>query len=175
MNKEEELLEFGIKRENEERRDGGCAIVFDPKTQKYAVYKNLKNGVLGLFGGGFDEDEDEQTGVLRELSEESGLIDYLYIEKIDKVLTHYFNSNKEIARVANATCYMVILNSQKVQETKLEEHEKFELIWVTHEEIFTSWRSRNHNKDYDHWVYFLKKAVKRAIELGHDKTSVLID
>jgi hypothetical protein len=29
---ETEIPEFGIKRENEERRDGGCAIVFDPVT-----------------------------------------------------------------------------------------------------------------------------------------------
>lgn len=64
------MLEFGIKRENEERRDGGCAVVFDPQTQKYAVYHNLKNGLLGLYGGGFDEGEDEREGVLRELSEE---------------------------------------------------------------------------------------------------------
>lgn len=32
-----DILEFGIKRENEERRDGGCAVVFDPVSQKYAV------------------------------------------------------------------------------------------------------------------------------------------
>ena len=29
----EEILEFGIKREGEERRDGGCSVVFDPQTQ----------------------------------------------------------------------------------------------------------------------------------------------
>ncbi len=30
-----DILEFGIKRENEEQRDGGCAVVFDPVSQKY--------------------------------------------------------------------------------------------------------------------------------------------
>lgn len=169
----EEILEFGIKRENEERRDGGCCVVFDPETQKYAVYKNLKNGVLGLFGGGFDEGEDEKTGVLRELVEESGLIDFLHVEKIDRVLTHYYNSNKEVPRVAYATCFLVILNSKKVQQTKLEEHENFELVWTTNDEILSSWKTRNHNHDYDHWVYFFNKAIKRARELSHDKTSSL--
>lgn len=33
MKNEENIPEFGIKREGEERRDGGCAIAFDPKTQ----------------------------------------------------------------------------------------------------------------------------------------------
>jgi len=67
MDEQENIPEFGIKRENEERRDGGCAVVFDPETQKYAVYKNLKNDRFGLYGGGFDKGEDEKDGVLREL------------------------------------------------------------------------------------------------------------
>ena len=33
------IPEFGIKRENEERRDGGCAVVFDPTSQKSAAVK----------------------------------------------------------------------------------------------------------------------------------------
>lgn len=169
-----DILEFGIKRENEERRDGGCSIVFDPLTQKYAVYRNLKNGVLGLFGGGFEEDEDEKDGVLRELVEESGLIDYLHIEKIDRVLTHYYHINKNINRVASASCFLVVLKSRNTQPTKLEEHEDFELMWATEEEIFSSWKSKNENKDYDHWIYFLDKANTRLKELGYDKTNNLI-
>ena len=47
MDDSKDILEFGIKRENEERRDGGCAVVFDPVSQKYAVYRNLKN-ILGI-------------------------------------------------------------------------------------------------------------------------------
>lgn len=168
----EEILEFGIKREGEERRDGGCAIVFDPKTQKYAVYKNLKNGKLGLYGGGFDEDEDEKDGVLRELLEESGFFDYLHIEKVGKVLTHYFNSNKEVARVAYATCFLVVLKSVDRVPTKLESHENFELVWITPREVLSHWESNNQDKDYDHWVYLLNKGVARLKELGHDKTSI---
>lgn len=169
---DENILEFGIKRKNEERRDGGCAVVFDPKTQKYAAYKNLKNDKVCLFGGGFDEGEDEEAGVLRELIEESGLIDFLYTERIGKVLTHYYNSNKEVNRIAHASCYLVILNSINTQDTKLEEHEKFELVWVTKDEIINHWDLHNQNKDYDHWVYLMNKAVLRAKELGHDTTSI---
>lgn len=167
MDDSDNILEFGIKRENEERRDGGCSVVFNPETQRYAVYRNLKNGLLGLYGGGFDKGEDEKSGVLRELVEESGLTDFLHIEKIDKVLTHYHNSNKGIARVAHATCFLVILKSADLQPTKLEEHEKFELIWATNEEILSHWKSKNQNKDYDHWIYFLNKAMARIKELGH--------
>ncbi len=171
MNPNEEFLEFGIKRDDEERRDGGCSVVFDLETQKYVVYKNLKNGTLGLFGGGFDEGENEMDGTIRELVEESGLIDYLHIEKIDKVITHYHNSNKNVNRVAFASCYLVVLNSLKSQDKKLEAHENFELKLVDPHEILTNWKERNKNNDFDHWFYFLEKAIKVAIELGFDKTN----
>lgn len=173
MDSENEILEFGIKRENEERRNGGCAVVFHPETQKYAVYKNLKNGLFGLYGGGFDKDEDEKEGVLRELIEESGLTDFSYIEKIEKVSTHYYNSNKNKNRVALATCFLVVLNSNHSKPTQLEEHEKFELVWTNPEDILSNWKSRNENKDFDHWIYLLKKSVKRAKKLGHDTTTIL--
>lgn len=163
-----EILEFGIKRENEERRDGGCSVVFDPESQKYAVYTNLKNGRWGLYGGGFDEGEDEMNGCLRELIEESGLFDFLHVERIDKVITHYFNTNKEVNRIAHATCFLVILNSSKQQPTKLEEHERFELTWVTDEELLSKLNSVNQEKDYDHWIYFINKARHRLKELGHN-------
>lgn len=165
------IPEFGIKRINEERRDGGCAVVFDPASQKYAAYRHLKSGILGLYGGGFNEGEDEIEGVLRELNEESGLYDFLHIEKIDKVIAHYHNNNKNIDRIALATCLLVILKSSKLKPTKLEEHEKYELEWTNPEELISIWESRNEIKNYDHWIYFLKKAVNRAIELGYDTTS----
>ncbi|MEI6581001.1 MAG: NUDIX domain-containing protein [bacterium] len=173
MENEEKILEFGIKRENEERRDGGCAVVFDPKTQKYAVYINLKNGLFGLFGGGFDKDEKEEDGVFREVIEESGLTNFLYTEKIGKILTHYYNSNKNVNRIAFAICFLIILENNNLQPTKLEEHEKFELLWTTKEKILSNWKSRNKNKDYDHWIYFLEKAVKRVKELGYDTTNTI--
>ena len=173
MKNEEEILEFGIKRENEERRDGGCGIVFDPLTQRYAVYKHSKSNALCLYGGGINKDEDPKEGILREIVEESGLHDFLYAEKVDKVITHYYNSNRGINRVAYATCFLVILKSTDLLPTKLEEHEKFESKWETSEKIFSSWKSENQNKDYDHWFYFFKKAISRAKELGYDTTSVL--
>lgn len=168
--KEKNLLEFGIKRENEERRDGGVCIVFNPKNKRYAVYKNPKGrkDVSYLFGGGFDKGENEKDGCLRELVEESGLVDFSYIEHIDKVITHYYNINKGISRMAQVTCFLVILNSEKKEEPKFEDHEHdFQLFWKTDQEILDSWKNNNHDKDYDHWIYFMKKSVERLKELGH--------
>ena len=171
MNTDENIPEFGIKRENEERRDGGCGIVFDPINQKYAVGHENSNGLYRLFSGGVDANEDIEKGVLREVVEESGLYDFLFVEKIAQAFTHYYNNLKKVNHVAFATCYLIILKSNKVIPTKLEDHEKFTLFWATAEEILNNWESRNQEQDYSHWIYFFKKSVSRAKELGHDKTS----
>lgn len=171
MENENDIPEFGIKRENEERRDGGCGIVFNPETQHYAVGKQKQDGLFRLFSGGVDEGEDLKEGVLREVIEESGLHDFLYVEKIAAAFAHYYNSLRNVNRVTKTTCFLVILKSADLIDIKLEEHEKFSLYWATAKEILDNWQQSNENKDYDHWIYFLKKSVKRAIELGYDKTS----
>ncbi len=173
MNDSQTIPEFGTKRENEERRDGGCAVVFDPATQRYAVNKHDDNGLLILFSGGVGPEEDIQEGILREVVEESGLHDFLYVEKIGEAMTHYYHFAKKLNRVAHATCFLVILKSADLVETHLEAHEKFTLLWKTADEIFTNWHEHNATHDHDHWIYFMKKTVARAKELGYDTTSTL--
>ncbi len=166
-----ELLEFGIKRENEIQRDGGCAVVFDPETQMYAVTEDTEGGKFRLCSGGVDADEDIQTGVLREVTEESGLYDFQYVEKIEQVVCHFYNSLKKLNRIANTTCFLVILKSRDLKPVYLEEHEKFKLAWVTADELLANWEARNKEKDNDHWIYFLNKCVPRIQELGYKKVS----
>lgn len=167
MSQKNEIKEFGIKRENEERRDGGCAIVFDPTTRKYAVGKHHDANKFRLFSGGVSPDEDIEKGVMREVLEESGLHDFQYIEKIAEAMTHYHNSLKNVNRVGKATCFLAILKSADLVETKLEEHEKFSLAWVDSDELLENWNSWNMNHDCDHWIYFLEKATLRLKELGY--------
>jgi len=167
------IQEFGIQRENEERRDGGCGVVFDPRTQRYAVGRRDTDGLYLLFSGGVNPEEDMEEGVLREVTEESGLHDFAHVEKIAEALTHYHNKAKNVNRVAHATCYLIILKSTDLVPLKLEAHEKFTLAWSVAEDILKNWLDRNQTKDYDHWVFFLKKSVARSIELGYDRTSTI--
>lgn len=168
----DKLPEFGIKRDDEECRDGGCAVVFDPESQRFAVGKQ-DDGALRLFSGGVDKDEDIQNGILREVTEESGLYNFIYVEKIAEALAHYHNTLRNVNRVAHATCFLVILKSTDLKPVQLEDHEKFSLFWANVEELLENWESRNENKDCDHWIYFLNKSIKRAVELGYDTTSQL--
>jgi NADH pyrophosphatase NudC (nudix superfamily) len=171
MNTVSSIPEFGIKRENEERRDGGCAVVFDPKNQKYAVGKQHESGSYRLFSGGVLADENIEKGILREVTEESGLYNFLYIENIGQAFTHYYNSLRKVNRAALATCLLIILKTTDLKQVELEAHENFSLTWVTAEELLADLESRNKTKDNDHWIYFMKKAVARAVKLGYDSTS----
>ena len=167
----ETIPEFGIKRKNEERRDGGVGIVFDPQSQKYAVGKQHENGALRLFSGGVDPNEDIKKGTLREVTEESGLHDFLHVEKIGEALTHYHNTLRNVNRVAHAACFLIVLKSIDMKEVHLEEHERFSMVWATAEEILSDMKLRNENKDNDHWVYFFEKSVARIKDLGYDTQS----
>lgn len=161
------ILEFGIKRENEERRDGGVGIVFNPATKKFAVGEQSADGLYRLFSGGVDEGEDLQEGILREVTEESGLHDFQRVEKIGEAMSHYYNPLRKVNRVTHSTCLLVILNSPDVQQVQLEEHEKFSLTWASIDDIRKNWEKRNQNKDLDHWFYFLGKAESRLKELEY--------
>ena len=109
------------------------------------------------------------------MTEESGLHDFLYAEKIGEGFAHYYNSLRNVNRVTKSTCFLAILKSRDLVDVKLEEHEKFFLVWEKAKDIITDWKGRNKNKDLDHWFYFFEKAVKRAKELGYDTTTNLID
>ena len=168
---------FGTPRENEERRDGGCGIVYDPATKLFAVGKQHQtdpatgaplptDGALRIFSGGVSADEDITEGILREVQEESGLYDFAQVELIGQAFTHYHNSLRNVNRVALATCLLIVLKSADVRAVELEEHEKFSLVWVTADELLADMNARNGNKDNDHWIYFMEKATLRLGELG---------
>jgi leucyl-tRNA synthetase len=163
--------ETGIRRPNEEKRDGAFAFVFDPVKQKYAVGKDMVDGRIRLFSGGIDGDEDMVQGIKREVREEAGLYDFAHVEKIGTTFPHYHNKLKNVDRVAEAQGFLIILKSDKIKPVKLEEHEKFELVWVTPEEMEKNWQDHNQEGNYTHWINFLQSAVARAIELGFDKKS----
>ena len=164
---ETNIPEFGIKRENEERRDGGVGIVFDTKTKMYAVGKQYENNSYRLFSGGVDQNEDLEKGILREVTEESGLYDFDYVENIGQGFAHYYNSLRKVNRVTLSTCLLIILKNTNLKPVHLEEHEKFSLAWVTEEELMNDLKSRNEEGNNYHWVYFMEKAINRIKELGY--------
>lgn len=162
--------ETGQKRENEEFKNGGAGVVFDPVSQKYAV-ADLGGGKSLLFAGGVDDGENVQDGVMREITEESGLHNFKYVEKIETSYAHYFNTLKKVNRVARAECFLVILENTDTLPVALEEHEKFTLVWKDAKEIKDWWVHHDDEDGFKHYIRFLDEAVARAIDLGYDTTS----
>ncbi len=165
------MPENGNPNPTETRRDGGAGVIFDPKTQKYAVFLSpIRNNFIGLFSGGTEEGEDEERGVLREVTEESGLHNFKYVEKISQAFAHFYSGGRKSYRSAKASGYLVILEDTDLLPPKHEEHEKFQLVWRTPEEILENWYAYEDLEGIRHWERFLKQGVARAIELGYDKT-----
>nr|MBP7832087.1 class I tRNA ligase family protein [Candidatus Paceibacterota bacterium] len=162
--------ETGEKKPNEEFRNGGAAVVFDPKGQKYA-FADLGNGKSLLFAGGVDKGEDVTEGIIREVAEESGLQHFAYTESIETSYAHYFNTLKKVNRFARAECMLIILADTETKSVKLEEHEKFTLVWKDAKEVKDWWVKNDDEDGFKHYVRFLDLSVARAIELGYDKTS----
>lgn len=160
------LREFGTAREDEERRDGGAAVVFDPATNLFAVAKERDIGRLRLFSGGVEPHEDTQEGILREIEEEGGLYDFDRVIYLDEVIAHYHNRLKNVNRVAYATCFLVIVRSTTTKPQQLEEHESFDLIWVRAEELRNNWAMWNSEHGLDHWIYFLDIACEQLRTMG---------
>lgn len=162
--------ETGIKRENEEFKDGGAGVVFDPKTQRYAIGL-FPNGKPLLFAGGVNKGELVYDAILREVQEESGLCNFKYMEHIGVSYAHYFNTAKQVNRVARAECLLIILENTEIKKHAREDHEQFELAWMTANEIRSWWIANDTSDDFKHYIRFLDTAVGRAIELGYDTTS----
>jgi hypothetical protein len=162
----ESIPEFGTRRENEERRDGGLGIVFDPKSSLFAAGL-WPSGRYTLFGGGIPADEDTQTGTLREVTEESGLYDFLKVEPLGKAFARYYHSVKKVNRVTLVNCFLIILKSTSTRPVQHEPHEQFDLVWISRRELLDIIKPLNGDGGYDHWLYFMGKAIARMEELGY--------
>jgi len=163
--------ETGVKRENETQVKGVCAIVYNPKTEKFAVAEwadGWGKGLYGLFGGGREDNETPEEAIYREMAEESGLQDFASVEYLYSSISHYYNGPKKSARRAVVDCFLIVLNSDAHDDGKREEHETFTVGWRTAEEILSNWKERDtapdQEKNYDHWIEFLQRGVVRLQE-----------
>ncbi len=164
-----EELSFGKPLENAVFRNGSLAVVFNPKTQKYAYYKNLADSKIGLAGGGADEGEDLAEVAARETAEELGLSDIKSIHSLgEKMHVHYFHSGKNLNRVATAHPFLIILNSEEGSSSR-EAHENFETSWGDAKEIIAQLEADSTLETTRlHYVEGMKRGVSLAIALGLD-------
>lgn len=162
---------YGEKKPNETYVKGVCALIYDPETNAFAMLK-WNHGLFGLVAGGLNTDEKIEDAIKREMIEESGLYDIKSIENLCYANAHFFNTAKQTNRDADTDCFLVVLSSRKTKPLQTEDHEQFELCWVTPEEILENWNKKNMTGGLDHWIDFLHKSLYRLKKLGYPVTLI---
>ncbi|MEK7546732.1 MAG: alpha/beta fold hydrolase [Patescibacteria group bacterium] len=137
--------ETGKSLPNEEYRRSIVAIVEDVKTGKFLTLNwGQKLGGTLFIGGGIENGEDEIKAAIREIKEETGYIDVKFVAKTERMHHHYFAFSKNVGRNINAVGLHFHLSGDKKEDTKLQEYEKFEIEWLTKEEILQKVEDENH-------------------------------
>jgi leucyl-tRNA synthetase/ASC-1-like (ASCH) protein/ADP-ribose pyrophosphatase YjhB (NUDIX family) len=157
--------DFGTPKENETYVNGSCAVVYSPEKNKFAILK-WNYGLFGLIAGGQKDGEVLEEVIRRELIEEGGFSNIQKLERLWQASAHYYNEAKNTYRHADTVAFLAIVD-ESTQLQKLEEHEKFELMWVTPEEIMQNWNHLNESIGLNHWITFLDKALHKLKESGY--------
>lgn len=107
------------------------ALIRDPENDTWLVLKWKKQPWRGFVVGGVDEGEDLVEAARREVLEETGYEDLLYIKTLgESVRSEYFAAHKDENRLAITSAIYFELQSQHRREVSEEEQAKHEVEWV---------------------------------------------
>lgn len=162
------------KRQNDEKNITGVVVaLFDPKIQKYACLEmgsplidtgnknNEKKYILVTWGRNGDEDFADTAK--REAQEEWWIVDIQRVLRLgDCIYSRYHHSRKKDNRFSQVNPYLIVTDSQKVQEQKLEDHENdFELVRMSANEMMKKFEKTIPTALHIHDVFH--RAVNMAI------------
>jgi 8-oxo-dGTP pyrophosphatase MutT (NUDIX family) len=72
---------------------------------------------------------------LREVKEETGYSDLLFIKEITRTRSCFFAAHKDVNRIAHATGLLFELRSTAHEEVDSEEKKKHEAVWIPFHEV----------------------------------------
>lgn len=158
------MLEFGTPHTNAQYRKSVGAIIFNPATKKILTLDWRVLPVHGIVQGGQDNGEDDVATLDREMTEETGYIDFEIQDKLgENIISHFYAFQKKVWRKIELACYLVILNSEKQIEAKLDEVESFDLVWMDIDDYITM--VANHKPSIEHNFESLREFSIRAKKL----------
>lgn len=118
------------------RRDAVCAIVRNPKNNKYLCISWKSHKMHGLVTGGIDEGEDPIASAEREITEETGYknLKYIRTEK-QSINALFYHRVKRVNRWAHFTFVTFDLIDEDKLEIEEEEADLHEVVWKKQEEL----------------------------------------
>jgi 8-oxo-dGTP pyrophosphatase MutT (NUDIX family) len=157
----DQILEFGKKRENAEYRKTVVGILYNPRTKLFGYLDWVKFGWTGFITGGVETGEELIDALKREITEETGFNDYEIIDKLGlQIISRYFAENKNVWREAEMHGFLIILNSGKHKPVESEESENFELKWDSFEIILQKLKTipKSDKNSFEALIEFLNRA-----------------
>ena len=149
--------EYGTPHPSATDVEGVVVVGYDPASDKWLALQWTVKKAIWLVGGGREGDEPFRQAALRELREETG---YAHcqeqIQLGGPILSHYFNEKKGLYRRSNSLAFLCILDSSRKGQQELEEHEKFDVVWLDYETLREALRQTGGG--VEHWLAVLKRA-----------------
>lgn len=162
--------EYGERKDPHEFVDGISVVVFNKSKNKYLVLR-WPTGLGTIIGGGKNEGESNDKAVIRELREEAGIINILEeYNVVETFYSNYWHKIKNGQRRGRGSVHLVVIDDNCIEESKTahESHEKFVIEWQSGDEMLQEIINIGEN---EHWIYGVKRAVTKNIDLGYDEVS----
>ncbi len=124
----------GKRIENPARRDSVAAVLVRPEDNKILVMYDKLDEMYRLPAGGIEPGESLEQTVSREITEETGYVNFTLGEKLAPVYGQFFAKTKNLNREKLLSGFVVYLNDQQQVPLSAEDAGVCDFYWVTPEE-----------------------------------------
>ncbi len=118
-------------------RNAAQAIVYNPSNDTYLTLRWKKFDWHSIVLGGIEGEEDIIETAKREVIEETGYTDLVFKKILGSPIISVFHApHKGINRVSVSSCVLFELASEKQIDLNRDEHEQFDIEWISSEDFF---------------------------------------